>query len=87
MKLVAQSIGVRSWLEVPAKDIIIQGSKGPVVIKPPHLGLGYKPLRLLLLSHKWREGQVGYMYEGLHDVCETHLKCKCMQASLQCMCV
>ena len=60
MKLVAQSIGVRTWLEVPAKDITMEGSKGPVEIKPPHIGLGYKPLRLLLLSHKWREGQVGY---------------------------
>lgn len=58
MKLVAQSIGVRTWLEVPAKNITVQGSKGPVEIKPPHIGLGYKPLRLLLLSHKWREGQV-----------------------------
>lgn len=58
MKLVAQSIGVRSWLEVPARDITVQGTKGEVVVKPPHVGIGYKPLRLLLLSHKWREGQV-----------------------------
>ena len=58
MKLVAQSIAVRTWLEVPAKEISVQGSKGTVEIKPSHIGLGYRPLRLLLLSHKWREGQV-----------------------------
>jgi hypothetical protein len=80
MKLVAQSIGVRSWLEVPAKDITMQGSKGPVEIKPPHTGLGYKPLRLLLLSHKWREGQVGCM-------CGDRARRLEMYASLLCICV
>lgn len=67
MKLVAQSIAVRSWLEIPAKEITMQSSKGEVLIKPPHIGIGYKPLRLLLLSHKWREGQVdvhGFIYCG-----------------------
>ena len=58
MKLVAQSIGVRNWLEVPAKNITVMGSKGEVEIKPPHIGVGYKPIRLLLLSHRWRAGQV-----------------------------
>ena len=58
MKLVAQSIAVRTWLEVPAKNITVCGSKEEVTINPPHIGLGYKPIRLLLLSHKWREGQV-----------------------------
>lgn len=58
MKLVAQSIGVRSWLEIPARDITIKGSKGDVVIKPSDVGIGFKPIRLLLLSHRWRQGQV-----------------------------
>ena len=67
MKFVAQSISVRSWLEVPAKSFTIQGSKGEVEIKPPHIGIGYKPLRILLLSHKWREGQVCNVFQTLLD--------------------
>lgn len=67
MKLIAQNIGIRNWLEVPAKNITMQGSKGEVEIKPPLSDMGYKPIRLLLLSYRWREGQVklsveNYMY-------------------------
>ena len=75
MKLVAQSIAVRTWLEVPAKEVTVQGSKGAVDIKPPHIGLGYRPVRLLLLSHKWREGQVS-CGNDVHELCKSNY-CAC----------
>lgn len=45
-----------------------QGSKGRVTIQPPFSEqLGYRPIPLLLVSHKWREGQVRVQYSR---VCE-----------------
>ena len=36
-----------------------QGSKGEVTMTPPFSEqLGYRPIPLLLVSHKWRQGQV-----------------------------
>ena len=65
MKVIGQSVDIRQVLEVPAKSIKIEGSNGEVEIQPPNFDLGYKPVPFLLLSSKWREGQVRactYMY-------------------------
>lgn len=57
MKVIGQSVDVKQIIDVPAKSLKIEGSKGEVELIPPSGTLGYKPIPLLLLSHKWREGQ------------------------------
>lgn len=58
MKVIGQSVDIRQVLEVPAKTIKIEGSNGEVEIQPPTSDLGYRPVPFLLLSSKWRDGQV-----------------------------
>ena len=58
MKLIAPSVEIRHWLEVPAKPLKMEGTLGEVEVKPPYSDIGHKPVRLLLISHKWRDGQV-----------------------------
>ncbi len=58
MKVMSQSVDVKHMIEVPAKTLKIEGSTGEVELIPPSGTLGYKPIPLLLLSHKWREGQI-----------------------------
>ena len=57
MKVIGPSVDVRQSLEVPAIPIKMEGEEGEVEIQPPSTGIGFKPIPLLLMSHKWREGQ------------------------------
>ncbi len=58
MNVISHSVDVKTTLEIPAKTIKLEGTKGEEVeLIPPSGTLGYKPIPLLLLSHKWREGQ------------------------------
>ena len=42
----------------PYETDILQGSHGEVTLSPPFSDLGYRPIPLLLISYKWRTGQV-----------------------------
>ena len=57
--MISQSVEISHWLEVPAKELIVQNKDGEdVQMKPPSVHIGYKPIPLLLLSYKWRGAQV-----------------------------
>jgi hormone-sensitive lipase len=58
LNLISHSVEISHSLEVPAKNIVMEGSKGQVTLTPPFSEqLGYRPIPLLLVSHKWRSGQ------------------------------
>ncbi len=69
MNVIAHSVDVKHTLEIPAKTIKLEGTKGEEVeLIPPSGTLGYKPIPLLLLSHKWREGQQPVSLYDLYSV-------------------
>jgi hypothetical protein len=63
MNLISHSVEISHSLEVPAKNIVMEGTKGKVTLTPPFSEqLGYRPIPLLLISNKWRDGQVYTVY-------------------------
>ncbi|CAI8049801.1 Hormone-sensitive lipase [Geodia barretti] len=58
MTLISHSVEISHSLEIPAKNIVMEGTKGKVTLTPPFSEqLGYRPIPLLFISNKWRDGQ------------------------------
>lgn len=57
--MLSQSVEICQWMEVPAKEVKLKTTDDvEVEVKPPSVHVGYKPIKLLLISYKWRGSQV-----------------------------